>query len=117
MMSDDFGLCVGSFGVLIANCFGDPTMDLLAPCLEEALIRDLLHERVLEGIGRLRRQAATEHQPSRDKFVQALGKLRLREFGDGGQQVLGKLASYNGADLCHLLCCGQSVETCHQGGL
>ena len=55
-------LGLGDVGELGFQRGGDPSMDLLAPAFQQALVGGVAHQRVLERVGRLRRRAAAEHQ-------------------------------------------------------
>ena len=65
-------------------------------------MRRVLHQRVLEGVDRIGRRAALEHQLGSDEAAESGLQLVLGKAGDGTQQRIGELASDRRADLRHL---------------
>ena len=59
----------------------DPRVQLLAPALEQARVGRVLHQGVLEGVGRRRRRAPDEHQLGGDELLQGLAELALARAG------------------------------------
>src|SRR5215471_1528458 len=62
MMGDDLRLDLGHCLELIAQGFGNASVQYLPAALEQVLVRRLLHQRVLEAVGGFRRIAAAEHE-------------------------------------------------------
>ena len=61
-MAEQFGLGLSSLRKMLLQNGGNPRMKLLATAPEQAPIGHLVHERVLEAVGRVRRCAAAEHE-------------------------------------------------------
>ena len=55
--------------------FGDPGMELLAAAFQQAVMRGIPHQRVLEGVARLRRAPTPENQPDGLELRQGVAEL------------------------------------------
>jgi hypothetical protein len=62
MLREEFGLAVHQLGGMGFERFGDLRVQLLPSVAQQAAMRRVLHQRVLEGIDRLGRHAALEDQ-------------------------------------------------------
>ena len=78
-------------------------MDLLPPALEQALIGSVLHQRMLECVGRLGRDAAPKNEFGLFKLLQDALEPRVIVTGHGSQQTMLKDTADASADLSHLL--------------
>ena len=93
MPREKFGLAVHQLGRMGFERFGDLRMQLLPRAPQQAAMRRVLHQRVLEAIDRVGRRAPLEHQLGTDKPTERSLQLLLRKTGDGAQQRIGKFAS------------------------
>ena len=114
MPRDHLGLGRDALGEAFFQHLGDARVELLARALEQRLVRRVLDQRVLEGVGRRRRRAA---------LVEQLGVHQLRQSGvearfllqrDAAQQLVGELAPEGGTELRHFLPRVEPVEARHQ---
>jgi hypothetical protein len=68
--------------------FGDPRVQLLPGAAQQATMRRILHQRVLEGIDRVRRHATLEYQFGGDKAGESGLQLVLGKTGYLTQQFV-----------------------------
>ncbi|HKM72883.1 MAG TPA: hypothetical protein VJX94_22930 [Stellaceae bacterium] len=68
--------------------FGDLSMQLLAGAAQQATMRRVLHQSVLEGIDRIGRPASLENQLRGDEAGEGGLQLVLWKTGDGSQQLV-----------------------------
>ena len=85
-MAEQLGLGLGRLRKPLLENGGNPRMKLLAAAPEQAPIGHLVHERVLEAVGRVRRRAAAEHE-LRGVFERNIKKALWRTTGP---QVSGR---------------------------
>jgi len=64
---------------------GDPAMQGLARAAQQAAVRRILHQHVLEGIDRVRRRAALEDQLGGDEAGESGLQLVVGQTGDSTQ--------------------------------
>jgi len=117
MVCEELGLALHQLGGMGSECFGDLCMQLLARPAQQAAMRRVLHQRVLEAIHGIGRRAALEHQFGGDEASEGDVQLVLGETGDSTQQRVGELASDSRADLRHEPHRRQAVEPRHQRGV
>ena len=91
-----------------AGALGDqrrhyPPVKLPPRSLQERLVRRLLHERVLEGVGRTRRLPAREEDLRLHEPPELVSQRRLSHPHDGRQQGVRELPPQHGRALRHLL--------------
>ena len=79
--------------------FGDLRVQLLARAAQQAAVRRVLHQRVLEGVDRVGRLAPLEDQLGGDKPAERGLQLVLGKEGYRTQQWIWKLASNRGTNL------------------
>ena len=80
---------------------GDAAVQEATPLAQQAAIRSILHQRVLEEKGSPRRRTALKHQPRRDKARECvLQRVQIARIGRG-KQLERKFAANRSADLCH----------------
>ena len=101
MPREQLGLCLHQLRRLRFQCLGDPRVQSSPGTAQQAAVRHVLHQRMLEAVDRIRRHAALEHQLGTNQAQQRglqsiLGKARNR-----AQQRIGKLASDRRAGLRH----------------
>lgn len=103
MMRQELGLALDEIGEVLLQCRCDPAMQLSAPGAQQGAVGGVLHQRVLEEIGRLRWDTAAEQQPGTGEPVEPrphLGAGTLRHLLD---QVVAEFATDDRADLPDLL--------------
>ena len=76
------GLVPNALGEALPERVGDPRVELLAAAAQERLIGRLLDQRVLEGVGRLRRSAAAQEHPRAHQPIEAVAQRRLVQVRD-----------------------------------
>src|SRR6516162_10339176 len=101
MLCEELGLAVHQLRGMDFECFGDPRVQLLARAAQEAAMRGVLHQRMLEAVDRIWGRPSLEHQLGGDETDESCVQLVLRRSRDGTQQDVGKLTPYCGADLRH----------------
>src|SRR5918996_138156 len=80
---------------------GDLGVKLLAPGLEQGLVRGVLDQRMLEAVSRGGWNATTENQLGLDQLVKGGVELGLRQGRDRCKQIVAELPADDGADLGH----------------
>jgi hypothetical protein len=88
MPRQHFGLLLDNLGELPFQGSGDAGMDLLASAAQQGVVGGVLHQRMLEGVFRVRRRAAPEHQLGTNELRQGVGQLRLRNLSDSANQLM-----------------------------
>jgi hypothetical protein len=94
--------------------FGDLRVQLLPGTAQQAAMRRVLHQRVLETVHRIGRRAALKDQLRGYEPLKSRLQLVLRVAGDGMQQRVRELASDCGTDLRQSPDRLQAVEPRHQ---
>src|SRR5215813_10792080 len=102
MLREKLRLAVHKLGGTGFERFGDLRVQLLPSAAQQAAMRRVLHQRVLERIDRVGRCASLENQLGSDEAAESGLELILVKSGHGMQQRVGKLASNRRADLRHL---------------
>ncbi len=113
MLSEEFGLAVHHLGGMGFERSSDLRMQLLADASQQATVRRVLYQRVLEAIDCVGRHASLEDQLGGDETSKSRLQLVLGETRYGAQQRVGKLASDRGTDLRHLPDRSQTVKPRH----
>ena len=85
MLCEELGLGVHQLGEMGFERFGDLRVQLLPSAAQQAPMRRVLHQRVLETIDRLGRRAALEHQLGGDEPRESGSQLIRRKAGDRTQ--------------------------------
>ena len=93
---------------------GDLTVQLLPAALEQRVVGRVLYQRVLEGVNRIRRRAATEGQSGRGQLRESVVELGLRHRRDRGDQLVAEFASNRRPDLGDLLHRHEPIQPRHQ---
>ena len=75
MLRQQLRLCRRDLRVAPLDRFGDPRMQLPAAAVEQAVMRGIPHQRVLEGVARLRRAPTPENQPDGLELRQGVAEL------------------------------------------
>ena len=82
---------------------GDLQVQPLSTLAQQALVGDVLDQRVLEGVERVGRAAGAKDQLRLLQPLQRLGQLAVAGLGDLGQELVAELAADDGTDLGDLL--------------
>jgi hypothetical protein len=93
MLCEKLGLGVHQLGGMGSERFGNLRVQLLASAAQQAAMRSVLHQCVLEAVDRIGRRAALEDQFGSDEASESRFQLVLGKAGDRMQQRVGKLAS------------------------
>src|SRR4029077_3663295 len=93
MLCKELGLALDQLGGVGFERFGDLRVQLLPRAAQQAAVRRVLHQRVLEAIDRVGRRASLEDQLGGDEASESSLQLSLGKTRDGAQQRVGKLAS------------------------
>src|SRR5215471_18558724 len=96
----------------------DTGVQFLSPGAQQGAVGSVLHQRMLEQVGRSRRDAAAEQQPGFAEPVEPSPQLAGWALRHQLDQVVAELAANDCADLPDLL--GdrpEPVEACNQGGM
>ena len=105
-------------GEVVLKRFGNPAVELSSRLTQQRPVSRILHESMLEQIGRLRGHSASEKQTGRDETVQRRSQLRLRLTRHRGEQGMRKLAADCRRDLRQLFGrAAKPVEPRHQRGI
>src|SRR5580692_8510042 len=83
MLREELWLAVHHLGGMGFERFGDLRVQLLPGIAEQAAVRRVLHQRVLEGIDRVGWRATLEHQLGGDEASERGVQLVLGEAGYG----------------------------------
>src|SRR5215472_13902843 len=87
MLREDFGLGLHHRGKMGFERFGDPRVQLLASASEQAAVRRVLNQRVLETVNRVGRCAALKHQLGGDEAAESGLQLALVKTGNDASSV------------------------------
>jgi hypothetical protein len=85
MLREELGLAVHQLGGMGFERIGDLRVELLTSAAQQAPVRRVLHQRVLEGIDCIGRNAALESQLRGDEASESASQLVLGKTGDGVQ--------------------------------
>jgi hypothetical protein len=111
-------LALRGFREFALDGFGDAGMQCASRLAQQRPVSRVLHEGMLEQIGRVRGHAPSEQQTGRDETVQRRSQLRLRLARHRGEQGMRKLAADYCRDLCQLLGrAAEPVEPRHERGM
>src|SRR5262249_9436239 len=99
MMRHELRLCLRQLGELAFECIGDTAMQLLAPPPQQARVRCILQQGVLEDIRGIRRLAAAEDQSSARELLQSRLQRIAGNRRHGRKQAIRELTSDGSADL------------------
>ena len=87
---------------------------LLAGTAQQAFVRRLADQRVLEHVGRVGRRAALVEKLGLDQVIELAIERGLVQIRYRTQQRIGKLATQRRAELCERLAAVQTIEASHQ---
>src|SRR5215471_11320505 len=107
-------MAFGSLRKLALQGFRDTGVKRPSRLAQQRAIRCVLHERMLEQVGRMRRHALPEKQAGGNETVERRSQLLLRLAYDRSQQGIRELAPNRSPDLRYLLSRAKAVETGHQ---
>src|SRR6516225_7877516 len=82
MAREELGLAVHQLRGISLQCFGDPPVQLLSGIAQKSPVGCFLHQRVLEGIDRIGRNAALKYQLGSDEPAERGLQLVLGKPGD-----------------------------------
>ena len=85
MLREELGLAVDQLGGMGFERLGDLRVQLLARAAQQAAVRRVLHQRVLESIDRVGRRTTLEDQLGRDEPAERGVQLVLGKTGDGAR--------------------------------
>src|SRR5689334_1491087 len=114
MMRQGFRLGLHDFWKLLLEGVANHGVQLRAPRFQQARIRSVSHQYVLEGVGCVRNFTPAEYEPRSNQSIERLSQLCLRKSGYGIQQFIGEGAADDSTDLCHLSYRRQAVEARYQ---
>src|SRR5262245_18261021 len=114
MMRHELRLCLRQLGELAFERIGDKAMQLLATPPQQARVRCILQQGVLEDIRGIRRLAAAEDQSSARELIQSRLQRTADNRRDGRSQAVRELTSDGSADLGNLLDRAEPIKTRHQ---
>ena len=110
-------LVLGDFRELAFEGFGDAGVKRASRLAQQRAIGRVLHQGMLEQIGRVRRHALPEQQTSRNETVERRLQLRLRLAHHRSQQSMRELSPDRRADLRDLFGRAEPIEPRHQRGV
>jgi hypothetical protein len=99
MLREKLGLGFCDLGGMGFERFGDLRVQLLPGIAQQAAMRRVLYQRVLEAVERLGRRAALEDQLGSDELAESRLQLVFGKAGYRAHKSVGKLASNRRADL------------------
>jgi hypothetical protein len=108
--SHELGLRLHHLRELFTQHASNAAVQLLAPALQQGVVSNVTHKRVLEAVSRLRQRALTKDQLGLDQPVQPVTQLVMAERSHRREQLVAELATDSGADLRHLLRRCEPVE-------
>ena len=114
MLGEELGLAVDQLGGMGFEGFGDLCVQSLASAAQQAAVRRILHQRVLETLDCVGRRAPLEHELRGNKAGERGLQLVLGKAGDGTQQFVRELASDRGAGLRYQPHRRQAIEPRHK---
>ena len=117
MTRQQLRLVLGNIGELAFEGFGDAGVKRASRLAQQRAVGRVLHQGVLEQIGRVRRHALPEQQTGRNETVERRLKFRLRLAHHRSQQSMRELTPDGCPDLRHLLGRAEPVEPRHQRGV
>ena len=116
MQRQEFRLALHHLWAARFELFSDAGMQFLTPGAQQRVVRGILHQGMFERVHAFRRCAACEQEASIAELIEYISKLRLREVGDGRNQVVRKLAP-NGCTSLGYGSAGTPVGTCRASAL
>ena len=107
-------LTLSDFGELAFEGFHNTGMKRASALAQQRAIGRVLHQGVLEPVGRVRRRAPPEQQARLNETVERRSQLRLRLSRHRSQQGVGELPADRRPDLRNLFGRAEPVEPRHQ---
>ena len=114
MISKQRSLCFFRVLYCLKKSVYDPCVQNTALAVQNAVVSGVLHQGVLEQIGRLRWHAPPKQQSSLDKTFQRFFQYWFRLARHLNQHGVGKLPTNGCADLRYLLGRAKPIEASHQ---
>src|SRR5262249_40497335 len=114
MQGHELRLCLCQLGELAFERIGDTAMQLLAPSPQQARVRCILQQGVLEDIRGIRRLATAKDQSSACELIQSRLQCIAGNRCDGREQAIRELTTDSRADLGNLLDRAEPIKTRHQ---
>src|SRR5436190_14208062 len=102
VVGDKFGLGAYDFRKMSLVRACDSSMQLLTVGPKQTSIRNILHQRMFEGIMRMWWRTVPEEELSANKLLQRIIQLVLWHLRRSVQQLVRELAAQRGAHLSHL---------------
>src|ERR1700675_2970318 len=103
MPREHFRLALGDLRKLPFERVCDTRVEYASRLAQQGAIGRVLHQGMLEQIGRVRRHALAEQQTGPDQTVEFRAEFGLWLAHHGSQQRMRKLTTYRRPDLCPLL--------------
>ncbi len=113
MLGEELGLGIHKLGEMGFEYLRDPPVQLPPGAAQQAAVRHVLYQRVLEGIHRVGWRAALEDQLRSDEAFEGGLQVILGKTRNGAQQAIGKLTADGGANLRDQPHFAQAVEPRH----
>ena len=107
-------LALGNLGELAFEGFGDTGVKCASRLAQQRAIGRVLHQGMLEQVGRMRRHTLPEQQTSRNETVQRRSEFRPGFAYHRSQEGMRELPPDRRADLRHLLGRAEPIEPRHQ---
>ncbi len=117
MMGDNLRLGLGQRREAFDEPCSDARMQRLPPAPEHGGVGGVLHQRVLERVGRVRSRSAPGNEAGTGQPLERRVEVDRGHGGHRGDQLVGELPSDCGADLRHVLDRGEAIEARHQRSL
>ena len=89
----------------------DPGMKLAATLLQQSSVRDIVRERVREGILKIRIEPGLIEEVARLQVIESATECLVRELGDRLEQRERQVLAYDGATCSRRLSSGSSRST------
>ena len=113
-MCDEFRLRFDRAGELVLEGFGNPTVELLTFPSQQARVRRILQERVLEYVRAVRRLTLAEDNFGSRELRQGILQQQSGARSHAFEQSVGELTADRSRYLRDLFDGSESVETRHQ---
>src|SRR5262245_35415724 len=114
MMCHELWLCFCQLAELAFERIGDAAMQLLAPPPQQACVRRILQQGVLEDIRGIRWLAAAKDQSSARELLQSRPQCIAGNRCYGREQAIREFTTDSRADLGNLLDRTEPIKTRHQ---
>src|SRR5262249_7791267 len=107
-------LFLGNLGKLAFYSFGDTGVERTSWLTQKGAIGSVLHQGMLEPVGRVRRHALLEKQTGAIETVERHSQLRFWPAHHGIKQSVGEISANCRTNLSNFLGRAEPIETCHE---